>query len=349
MVRIGKLSREWWCVTIVAMAAVNCMQASADDGVRIPKAGQPTSDFYNAAGTGVRLTAEATPTELTRGDWLTLRLTATNLINAAEVVKPSLKTLPEFAFFQVEEGAELDSKSDPANRGSRVFVYRVRPHSEQVTQIPEVAFYYFDPRRIVAPNRPRDRFPKTYSNAIAIRVMPPIELPVAAPVPLDVPSFAKHIASGNEILTTQSTRPPIWIWLIAAFVPPLLAIGWIVAWRKLYPDAAKLVFLKRIRAVRVALAALARAKNQPPVEAADTVAFTMLDYLRDRYLLPPGSFTPAEIAAHLRSTGCPAERIERVEALFRQCDNCRFAPRHDLINEMAVDADQLIITMEEPA
>ena len=351
MARIGKAQRLRLTAALLFVLAANPTRAFSDDPdeLRIPKTGQPTSDFYNAAGTGIRLTAEAIPPELNRGEWLTFKLTITNLVNAPQVEKPSLKALPAFSPFQIKEGSELDSKMDPAVRDRRIFIYELRPDVETVTLIPEIAFYYFDPRRMVAPNRPQDRFPKTFSNAVAIRIRAPSAPTAGTPIPLDVPDFAARISTGNETLTSPSTNPPVWIWLIALVVPPVLAVGWVVAWRRYFPGAAKLVLLKRNRAVRHALQAIARAMKLPTVEAANLVSATVLDYLRERFELPPGAFTPVEIAAHLRSTRCPAERIEEVQSFFRNCDDCRFAPMQRPSDGIALDAERLVIALEESA
>ncbi len=350
MARIGE-SSCWLFVVLMAMVAGANPPIAGNDKpaeIEIPKAGQPTSDFYNAAGMDVKLAASAVPSELKRDEWLTLTLTISNLLNPDQVRKPSLKALPAFGPFNIEEGAELDPKPDPASRDRRVFVYRLRPASENVSAIPEIAFWYFDPRLKVAPHRPQDRFRKVYSNAVTIRVRPPDKITTAT-TPLDVPDFALNLATRDKIMAAPSGNPPVWVWLAALAAPPVFAVGWVIVWRRCFPGSAKLVLLKRNRAVRHALAAIARAQKLHPVEAADVLSATMLDYLRERFELPPGAFTPNEIAAHLRATGCPADRIARVQAFFRDCDDCRFAPGHLPAGRIAIDAEQLIIALEEPA
>lgn len=322
------------------------LHAGTDKEFRIPKPGQPTSDFYNAAGTEVKLTFDASPTELTREEWITLRLTITNLINGPDVQKPSLKALPAFNRFRIEEGPELDPKVDPAVRDRRVFVYRLQPLSEKTSQIPAIDFYYFDPIRKVSEKFPQHRFPRRSSNSIDIRVRPPAAPPQAAVVPLSVPDFAMNLGATDEPITTP---PPKWVWLLALLTPPIIAIGWIVVWRRLYPDAAKLAQLKRNRSVRLALAALESAKTMQPVEAAGMVSNALLAYLHERFELPAGAFTPTEIAAHMGTTACHAERIERLEKLLRLCDDQRFAPMYLQSKPLAAEAEQLVIALEEPA
>lgn len=330
-------------ITYLIFLAVS-LPASGDPRDEV---GKPARDFYDARGSGVKVIATATPKEIVRGEWLSFKLTIVNLLNTTDVKKPSLKALPAFNAFQIEEGEELDAKNDPTMR-DRVFNYRLRPHSESTTLIPEIKFYYFDPQRKVPESQLHLRFPATYSNPIDILVKPPVEPPVAPPIPLDIPAFATELATGTAALTNPPGNPPVWVWLIGLVLPPIIAISWVIVWRRLYPDAAKLVLLKRNRAVRRALAAIVRAKTLPPEGTADAISIAVLTYLRERFELPPGAFTPSEIADHLQSSGCPAERIARVADLVRECDNRRFAPTQ-VHSAMTVDAEQLIIALEEPA
>src|SRR5688500_16379573 len=77
-------------ITGLMLLAV-CVSARGDPRDRV---GQPTEDFYEARGSGVKVIATATPTEVVRGEWLSFRLTIVNLLNPSEVKKPSLKALP---------------------------------------------------------------------------------------------------------------------------------------------------------------------------------------------------------------------------------------------------------------
>jgi hypothetical protein len=329
---------------VIVLTAV-CPAAFVQDEtaeVRVPVVGRPERDFYNAIGTGVTLRPEASPTQLTTADWITFTLTIDKLDNAPDVEKPSLHTLTDFQPFQVVETADLDPSLDPATPGRRVFVYRLRPASESVALIPEVPFAYFDPKRVAAPDRPRDRFPKTFSSAIPIRLIRPVQ-PPAAIVPLDVPAFATKLAPVSE----SPISIPSWVWPVGLAAPPLLALGWVVLWRRLYPDAARLVRLKRIRAVRAALKAFAtaRGRDDPPAAVADA----FLGYLRERFGLSPFARTPAEVADALRAAACAPGHAEQVASFLRACDAARFAPAHAADDELADEAERLVVALEGAA
>ena len=250
---------------LIALISPNTAYTADDDDDapdvhRIPKVGQPASEFYNAAGSGVTLRLEATPTQLTTREWLTLKLTVGNLFNAPDIEKPSLKKLPDFATFQIEEGAELDSKIDPRVLDHRVFIYKLRPSSENVKLVPAIAFYYYDPKIRVPAERPQLAFPKKYTNAIPIEVNSAGTDDQPPPTPLDVPDFATNLASGDA-LTVNHARSLNWLWQLVLIAPPLVAIGWVLAWRRLYPDSARLAQIRRNKAVRHALSRLAVVKR----------------------------------------------------------------------------------------
>jgi hypothetical protein len=326
-------------VLVLAAASAPTFTQDEPDEVRVPVVARPERDFYNAIGTGVTLKAVASPTQLTTADWTTFTLTIDKLDNAPDVEKPSLHALAEFQEFQVVETPDLDPPLDPATPGRRVFVYRLRPASESVALIPEIPFAYFDPKRVAAPDRPRDRFPKTFSNAIPIRVTWPVQ-PPAAVVPLEVPTFAAELAPASE----SPLSIPSWAWPVGLAAPPMLALGWVALWRRLYPDAARLARLKRIRAVRAALKAFAaaRGRDDPPAAVADA----FLGYLRERFGLSPFARTPAEVADALRAAACAPGDAEAVASFLRACDAARFAPAHAADDELADEAERLVVSLE---
>jgi len=192
---------------LVAWCCTPSLHAQDDDQLpeqrKIPLVGRPTTGFYNAAGTDVKLKAEASPTKLATNEWLSLTVTITGLLNAAEVEKPLLNGIDDFKPFQVDESTKLDPLFDAGHADRRVFKYELRPNSERLRLIPEIVFSYYDPRRVTLPDRPQDRFPKALSNAVAIVVTRPVQPPPAPPTPLVIPGFAEQLASANVLSAGQ--------------------------------------------------------------------------------------------------------------------------------------------------
>ncbi len=312
----------------------------------IPIVGRPVADFYSAAGVGVKLKAEAMPTRLASNQWLTFTLTITQLLNAADVQKPSLKALKEFEAFQVDEAKGLDPPFNPERADQRVFIYKLRPSSEGTTIIPEIAFHYYNPRLTVL--RPQDKFPKALSNAVTIEVTAPAEPPPVAPAPLELPAFASHYATSDQICSATSNEIPVWLWIIGLVAAPLLALFWLRIWRLRYPDAARLAEIQRSRAVRRALSALNAAKRSTG-EKEPLIVEIMYLYLHDRFALAAHARTPLEIASHLRSLPMPEPIVARAETFFCDCDAARFAPDHTSDSTLMDAAEGLIVALEENA
>ena len=335
-------------LTLLLAAPLLAQDDAPPERPGIPVVGRPANHFYNAAGTGIKLNLEASPTELATNEWLQCTLSITHLLNAAAVEKPSLKSMPEFAAFQIDETKELDPGVDPERHDRRVFVYRLRPSSTAIVLVPEIAFYYFDPKRIVLPNRPQDRFPRAVSNAVPIRVHEPLTPPPAGPIPLRVPTFCEQSPTANQMLN-ESLDSRGWRieWPAMLIVSPLLALGYVLIWRWRNPDAAKQRHLKRSRAVRVALVNLARVRDAEGF--AERIDRVLLRYLHERFDLPPHFATPADVSSHLRSVHASWQAADQLEACLKQCDAIRFGAADVRESVLRAEAERSILALEEDA
>jgi hypothetical protein len=136
------------------------------------------------------------------------------------------------------------------------------------------------------------------------------------------------------------------MWFAALVTPPILAVGWIMVWQHLYPDAVRLRALKRSRSVRRALASL-KAIDKSDERAAAQTADCVSRYLHERFDLPLSARTPLEIAGQLQALGVSVECCALAAAFFRDCDAIRFAPGHAIARQIAREAELLIIAMED--
>ena len=126
----------------------------------------------------------------------------------------------------------------------------------------------------------------------------------------------------------------------------LLACGaWYLTWRRLYPDAGRLVQQRRSRAAEMALKALDRLPRGAADLRAAHIAATVTAYLQQRLDLLTAEPTPAEAASHLRTTGCPDALAQEAESFFRTCDAVRFFPEAKAI-DLPASARQLILDLE---
>jgi hypothetical protein len=129
--------------------------------------------------------------------------------------------------------------------------------------------------------------------------------------------------------------------LFAVCMPPLLCEFWYVWWRWRRPSAAKLAALRRSRAVRHALDALARS------DSADRIAQITTRFLHERVGLPTSAATALEIAAHLEAVRMAPTILEQAKVFFQRCDAARFGPQRDSGEELRTDAERLILAVEE--
>lgn len=304
----------------------------------IPLVGQPSSDFYGAAGNGVKVAWSGVPNTIAEDSEFVATLTISNVTNPKKITRPDLKKLRNF-----NDNFAITDNSDPppGDRDTEVkFSYRCRPRSRQTTEFPTLIFYYFNP---AAPAGKQFKQVNTgRAIPIVVTAAPPKKPPPA--VPLAEPEQLFEIATGPSVLEGGAGSVPSWIGAAFLLAGPLVALGWYVAWRWLYPDAERLAKIRRSRAARRALDAIHRANRATDPPAA--IAVAVLNYLRTRFPLPPGAVMPSELAAALAELEMPSANCEAVAAFFRKCDAARFAPASDTAVSLAADAGALIAQME---
>lgn len=300
-----------------------------------PKFFEPTEHYYKAQGRGIRAEWEVSRKTVVEGRDLTATLVITGATNPTEIEKPDLKKLKAFDNFTV---ANL---SDPPRKaGDKVvrFAYKLAPRNRTVDQVPALKFHYFN--KAAAEGR---QFPATYADSVPLIVA---ERPPPDAIPMVEADHLFHVASGPEVLSGPFV-PCWWAWGAAALFGPLAAVGWFLAWRRVFPNAHRLAQLRRSRAARRALEAIRKSGRTPDPPA--TIASAVLAYLRTRFPLPESAVTPPEIAAALLEVKVPAEVAEFVADVFRGCDRARFAPPNDSGVSLAADAEAAITRLEELA
>jgi hypothetical protein len=299
---------------------------------------EPKEHYYKAKGySGLKVKWEVPRTSVVEGRELVATLVVTGATNPTEVEKPDLKKLKTFDNFTVTPVADLPRKAD--DKVVR-FAYKLRPRNSSVDRVPALEFYYFN--LAAAPGSKR-QFPSTVAESVPITVTePPRPEPVAMPE-------ADHLFSattGPDVLRGPFV-PCEWAWGAAALFGPLAAFGWLLVWRRVYPNAQRLAQMRRSRAARRATDAVRKAGRTP--DPAATIASAVLGYLRTRFPLPESAVTPPEIFAALREVKVPRDVAEQVADVFRGCDRARFAPANEGTDALASDAEAAITRLEELA
>jgi hypothetical protein len=337
------MARErWYFVVLCAAAIVPCFsiinhQSSIANAEDIPVVGRPTADFYNAQGVGVKVAWSLDRATVPEDEEIVATLTVKNATNPREIVRPDLKKLTEFE----SRFVVTDNRDPPPAADAKVvkFSYRLRPRNRSVDKVPTLVFRYHDPAAAEG-----KQFPTTTAKFVEVAVTEPKPKPPPPAIPLGEPDHLFAVATGPELLEHRPFAPGTWTWVAVALAGPLLAAGWYAAWRRVFPDAARLARMRRSRAARRAVDAVRRAHRAVDPPAA--VAAAVLGYLRARFPLPPGAVTPTEIGAALAELGVPDADCETVADFFRSCDAARFAPPGDSGASLAAEAETLVTRLE---
>jgi hypothetical protein len=322
-------------VIVVLFAGVAAAQEKRPSVADLPVPDRMRPDFYHALASGSKgVTAEWSVSAATvplDGE-LTLTLTVRNAANPQELVKPPLGQMPAFADkFQV-----LD-RADPSEGR---FAWTLRPRSVGPTEVPRLKYVYHK----------GGQFLTTYARPIPVTVTAaaPKEAPAAPPVPLDGPE--EFFVRADEYDLFQEFVPAnrtveSFAWLIPVAAVPLLVVGYVFAWRWLFPGAARLARLRRNRAARLALDRLrAAAKSADP---AGTAAAAVRGYLAARFAVPPSAQTPPEVAAAARAAGLAERQAADAEGFLRACDEARFSGSRDTGVSLAATGEALVTGWEE--
>jgi hypothetical protein len=301
-------------------------QANAQEGPvseEPPLVNRPTN-FQGAVG-NFRITMRAEPTELQAEDPLLLTVRITGTGNLQELKRPDLRRLPKFTDkFHVENDTDRYLPREQA----REFVYRLKPLTASVKEIPPLPFVYFKPGMIP----PHKGYQTALAKAIPLRVKPRAEVQPSqvqgARAIIDVPDALYQLSEGASVLRRQErfVLPSPLVLVFLFLTPPSLCVLWYAAWRRRYPDAARLANQRRSRAARQGLKALRSLRTSDDRERTLEVGAILVEYLRKRLDLVVGEPTPAEVAAHLQRMGSSPTLAQEVARFFASCDATRFAP-----------------------
>lgn len=305
-------------------------------GQEIPAIGQPTSDFYRAQGNRVRVEWQLDRTTVPEDGEFNATLVITGATNPRDIVPPDLRKLEAFeSRFVIPEATH----SPPAAGAKEVrFTYRLRPRNRSVDRVPSLEFHYYNPA--VPDGKP---FPQTKAREVRILVTAPRVKAEAVPIPLGEPEWLLAFTPRPVSLLRPGFSGE-WTWIVIALAGPLVGLAWFLAWRRIYPDGARLARMRRSRAARRANDAIRHAHRTPDPPAAIRAAF--LGYLRARFPLPPGATTPGEVHSALAELGLDSEQVEAVVAFLRACDAERFDHASVVNESLAADATALVARME---
>jgi hypothetical protein len=307
-----------------------------------PIVGQPP--HFNGAVGRFHITASVAPPKIQAEDPLTYTVHITGEDKVKEPPqRPPLADFDGFAgsFYLEDLGPPEGTHSDAK---TWEFAYRLKPKSTTVTAVPGFPFVYYRPG-LMPPNR---GYMTVFVPEVPIVVTARQEVEPPPPSrPITGPDEAFALAGGDVLAHDEGRLPGPFVFVVALLLPPLLSVAWFFAWRRLYPDAARLSRRHRSRAAREALKALhGLGPRANPEKQARRTAAAVAAYLRHRLELPMVEPTPAEAAAYLRTQDVSKELAGQTADLLRRCAAVRFDPEPPPSTDLADDAERLILALE---
>lgn len=298
---------------------------------------EPQEGYYKAKGTRVSATWSVDRTEIPEDGTLLATLTVRGVTNPREIVRPDLRKLKEFT----EQFRSIEDVGDGGGDEKEVqFVYRLRPRNRDTNRLPGLDFFFLKPG---GGDKPFENARARGINLSVTAAAPKLAAKLP-PVAMTEPDTLFAITTGPVVTGSAQFVPGTWAWLALAAFGPLAAWAGVIAWRRIYPDSARQALIRRSRAARRALEAVAVAHKTPDPSAAITNA--VLHYVRHRFPLPAGADTPTDLEAGLRAADVPALDAAVTAEFFRMCDEARFAPASDAAVSLPRAAAAIVARLE---
>jgi hypothetical protein len=313
-------------------------------GEEPPALGQPA--YFNGAIGTFQVSASVEPATVQAEDPLiyTVRITAPAPPQRPPQ-RPHLAAFPAFGknFYTEDVGPPAGDHPNPT---TWAFRYRLKPKDVQVREVPAFPFVWYKPG--VVP--PRLGYQTAYVPAQPLTVLPREEVqnPASDLASLGAPELALELVMGDAVRQSWNVgqAPNPLVLILGLLVPPAACVGWYRAWRRHYPDAARLARRRRSRAARQAMKALRPAILPAGEIQVRHVARVVTRYLQDRLGLETEEPTPEEIADRLCRSGLDGHLVEQARGFFEACVAVRFGLFSSSQRAWAEEAKRLIQTLE---
>lgn len=295
----------------------------------LPSEGRPAG-FTGLVG-AFQIEAEATPTDISVGDPITLTVRVKGPRYLENVSLPPLEKQPSLARdFRIPE-----ERATGTIRGSaKVFTQTLRATHSGVTEVPPIEMPYFDPRT--------GNYEIARSEPIALKVEGNRIITAQDAEGRDASAVTQteleareegiaHNYEGADALVDQAGSLAVWLGsplgLALLIVPPL---GYGALWGFLVMAQRRGADSTGRRARRAYRDFTRRLTNLDTTEGGSGGFHSQLlealrAYLGARLKLPPGALTFADVAGELRKRGAANEPVAELRALFEQCEAGRYA------------------------
>jgi hypothetical protein len=286
----------------------------------LPSSGRP--DNFSGAVGNFNMEMDVQPRDVTAGDPITMSVRITGQGNFETISMPSVNLGSDFRRY--------DPKLIESTPESKAFEQVFIPRSDQIKELPPVAFTYFDPQAgkyqtIVRGPYPLNVKAGTSGALQLVQANNPVAPTERAKLGIDIIDIKR-----NSEKWVTLPFPVKFARETTVHVAPLFAIAAIVMFQRRRASIDQDVSRKRrSMAPRSARAAIRRAelalKKQDQVVFHESLWQSLADYIAHRCNLQAGEISPELILDKVRTGGLSPELFETLSALLQACDEARFA------------------------
>jgi BatD DUF11 like domain len=302
----------------------------------LPKENQPPS--FNGAVGNFSVTASASPTNLTAGDPITLRLQIAGKGNLESLPFPGGTDWSEFKLYPPTSKTETSDALGIS--GVKTFERVVIPQSPELKELPAITLSFFDPEQKAYRTLQTPPLPVNVRPSSAAQPQPTVlansKQAEEAPPTRDIVHIKPYLGAIVGLEAPLVMRP----WFLALQGVPMVAWLSALIWRKRREALENNPRLRRRRlvaeTVRKGSKELPRLAEAQEGEAFFGTVFRLLqEQLGERLDMPASAITEAVLDERVRGRA-PDELIRELHDLFQFCNQARYAPHRSTQEFMAL-------------
>ncbi len=294
----------------------------------LPTENQPPG--FNGAVGDFSITAMASPTNVTAGDPITLRVQIAGDGNLESLPFPSGTDWPEFKLYPPT--SKIETTDALGISGVKTFERVIIPQSANVSELPPISFSFFDPQQRAYRSLSTPPLPVTVRRSDAGQPQPTVlaNSKQAADNPPPTRDIV-HIKPYLGVVAGSQTPLVTRTWFLALQALPVVAWLSALAWRKRREALERNPRLRRRRAVadfvRKGIKELCHAAEARDSERFFATVFRLLqEQLGERLDMPASAITEAVLDERVRASASETLTSD-VRDLFHICNQARYAPQ----------------------
>jgi hypothetical protein len=293
----------------------------------LPREGKPEG-FGGAVGR-FQLEASVSSTNVAVGDPLTLSVRLSGLGNLESLRWAAPTNWPGWRAYEPTSNLEVSDRFGQV--GVRTVEQVLVPQSIGVGAIPPIRFAYFDPGKGAYQVVAHPGFALEVREALAGQAVATVSRRAESSDPEKTVQDIVHIKSRPGVLGVMASPWALRPWMLLAGLLPVVLWGVMQGWRwqseRLASDPQGMRRRAVQRRVRVGLVELEGRVSEGDVAGFHSELFRLMqEVLGERLDVPAASITGDVVEGCLRRPGMDLALADRVDRLFRECDQARYAP-----------------------